>query len=95
MSRGLDLVNQAKYLIVGILGLYAVLKLTNPLWMAAMFVVSIPVLIVMGRWQLYKVSKTQEYVTVTTGTVLGYAGYNMTVRQIELLEAINAKLNDR
>lgn len=92
LSRGLDFINQAKYLIAGILGLYAVLKLTNPYWMIVMFFGSLPALVILGHWHLYKVSKTQEYVNTTKGSVLGYKNYNIAVRQIELLEKILAKL---
>ena len=93
LNRGLDMITQARYLILGILGLYAVLKFTNPIWMAVMFFISLPILIIIGRWQLYKVSKTQEFITNTKGTVLGYTGYNMQVRTIELLEQISKKLD--
>jgi hypothetical protein len=93
LSMGLDFVNQAKYLIVGILGLYAVLKLSDIRLMALMFLVSIPILTIMGRWKLYKVSQTQEFITTTKGSVLGYRNYNMQVRQIELLEEIKTLLN--
>ena len=88
LHRGLDFVNQARYWIIGILGLYAVLKLTNPVWIAAMVVVSSPILIFVGRWHLYRVSKTQEFITSTKGTVLGYSSYNVQVRQMKLLEEI-------
>jgi hypothetical protein len=92
LSRGLDFINQAKYLIVGILALYAILKLTDPLWMIAMFVVSIPVLTILGHWQLYKVSKTQEFVTTTKGSVLGYTSYNINVKTLETLQEIKELL---
>jgi hypothetical protein len=86
LSRGLDFVNQGKYLIIGVLALYAILKLTNPILMAGMFLISIPILTVLGRWHLKKVSKTQEFINTTRGSVLGFSGYNM---QIEILETLN------
>lgn len=92
-QMGLNAVNNLKYLVAAIIALYVVLKLTNPMWMVAIGLVSIPCLIVLGRWQLYRVNKINEYVTQTKGTVLGYNSYNMQVRTIELLESIDKKLN--
>lgn len=95
LSRGLDFINQAKYLIVGILALYAILKLTDPIWMAAMFIVSIPILTILGRWQLYKVSKTQEFITTTKGAVLGYNSYNINVEILKTLQEIRDRSANR
>ena len=88
LYRGLDFINQARYLVIGILGLYAVLKLTNPMWLLAMFSVSVPTLVLVGRWQLYKVSSTQEYITTILGTVTGYGTYNLALKNVELQEAL-------
>lgn len=95
LKKGLDLITEARYLIISILGGYAVLKLTNPLWLVAMFVVSIPILTVVGRWYLIKVSKAQEFVTTVKGSVLGYKPYNLAVKQTELLEKILTELQSR
>ena len=92
LKKGLDLITEARYLIISILGGYAVLKFTNPLWLVGMFLVSIPILIVVGRWYLIKVSKAQEFVTTVKGSVLGYKPYNLTLKQTELLEEILKEL---
>ena len=92
LKKGLDLITEARYLIISILGGYAVLKLTNPLWLVSMFMVSIPILIIVGRWYLIKVSKAQEFVTTVKGTVLGYRPYNLTVEQNQLLKQILKEL---
>lgn len=88
LSRGLDFVNQGRYLILGILGIYAVLKLANPIWLVVMFVVCTPVLILLGRWNLYKVAQSQEFIVTTRGTVTGYGSYNLAVKNVELQEQI-------
>jgi hypothetical protein len=89
LSTGLDFINQAKYLIAGIMAVYALLHFTNPWTMVIMFLVSVPIITVLGHWKLYKVSKTQEYVSTTKGTVTGYGVYNMTVKMVQLLEKIS------
>lgn len=92
LYRGLDFINQGRYLIIGILGIYALLKFTNPLWMAGMFIIAVPILIVLGRWHLYRVSKVQEFVTTIKGSVLGYNSYNVSVEGVELLQGILQEL---
>jgi len=78
--------------IIGVLGLYAVLKLTNPMWLILMFGGSIPALIVIGRWHLYKASKTQEFIQNTKGSVLGYKPYNLQLKRTEATEQILEEL---
>ena len=88
LKKGLDLITEARYLIISILGGYSVLKLTNPWWIIVMFIVSIPILTVAGRWYLYKVSRVQEFVTTIKGSVLGYKIYNLSVEKVDLLKQI-------
>lgn len=88
MLRGLGMANEFKYVIVGIFAAYFTLKLTNPVWLVAMFVVACPVLVLLGRWQLLRVSRVSEWVGSQFGSVLGYNQYNLQVRQYELLEEI-------
>ncbi len=95
LSTGLDFFNQGRYLILGVLGLYAVLKFTNPFLMVLMFAISLPILTILGHWKFYKVNKTQEYVNVKKATVTGYNGYNMTVEQTRLLGEILKELKSK
>ena len=88
LQNGLNLITEARYLIISILGGYAVLKLTNPWLMVLMFLISIPILIVAGRWYLYNVKKVQEFVTVTKSSVLGYKPYNVTVETLDELKGL-------
>ena len=95
LNRGLDVANQLKYVVAGILALYVILKFTNPVWIAVMFVVSLPILTFIGRWHLYKAAKSQEYITTIKGSVTGYGNYNLQIQIAELLEQILAKLNEK
>jgi len=93
-QRGLGIINEFKYLVAGIMAGYVILKLTNP-WLALMVgILSLPPLIFLGRWQLHKVSKVSEWVSAQKGSVLGYSGYNIQVRSMELLESIDKKLDE-
>lgn len=93
--RGLDMVNSFKYLVAGLMAGYVILKLTNPLWMLIIGVASIPPLILLGKWQLKKVSKVSEWVSTEHGTVLKYSNYNLQVRILETLQEIEKKLNNK
>ena len=93
-KRGLDIVNDFKYVGAGIFGVYFTLKLANPLWIAAMLLGGMPVLIVIGRWHLTRASKAQEFVTTVKGSVVGYSSYNLQVEQVALLKQILEKLNN-
>ena len=93
-QRGLSLINDFKYLGAGIFGLYILAKFTNPIWILLMTAVSLPPLIILGRWQLYRVSRIGEWVSRQFGTVLGYNEYNMYVKQTELQKKILDKLDE-
>ena len=93
---GLQQANDYKYVAAAIFGIYYTLKLANPIWIGVMFIVSLPLLAVLGRWWLYRGQKTSEFVTTTKGSVLGYNSYNIQIQQNELLEEIlNALKNAR
>ena len=90
---GLAAINNAKYLVAGIITIYVILKFTNPLWMLAVGIISIPFLILIGRWQMHKANKIQEYANTTKGTVLGYQGWNVSIETLNTLKEISAKLD--
>lgn len=94
-KNGLNAVNDLKYLVAGIVAFYVVLKLDNPWWMLGIGLVSIPLLIVVGRWQLYRANKIQEYINTTRGSVLGYNGYNMQIDTLETLKLILSELQNK
>jgi hypothetical protein len=93
-QRGLGIINEFKYLVAGIMAGYVILRFTNPWWMLVIGLVSLPFIILLGRWQLHKVSRVSEWVGVQYGSVLGYNNYNLSIRTVELLEDINKKLDN-
>ena len=92
LEKGMELINKGRYFILAILGLYFTLKLTNPLWLGVMFVVGTPTLIVVGRYYLHRVSRIQEWVNATFGSVLGYQQFNAVVESLEELRKIRELL---
>ena len=105
LQRGFALFNETKNYLMLIFGVYWTAKsmewwlatgysngfLIIVLGIAATF--GIGVLLVAGRWHLFKASKSIEYITQINGSVTQYQGYNMAVRQLELLEEISKKLD--
>lgn len=90
--RGLNMVNEFKYLILGLIAIYVALKLTSPFWIAIIGLSCIPVLIIIGRWELRKAAKVEQWVSTEYGSVLKYQDFNIKVKQTELLEEILKEL---
>lgn len=74
LKAGLNLVNDFKYLVAGIIALYYTLKLDSVSWLAILFVVSLPVLVVIGWFYTHKMAKALEW----TGMIFSsyFARYN-------------------
>lgn len=99
-QRGIGLLNEFKYYFIFLFSGYWTVKFTeivgiriNPAWVVVAGVLGIPVLILIGRWHLYKAQKPIEYVTTMNGSIQKFGMYNMGVRQIELLEDLNKNIN--
>jgi len=86
LNRGLSLLNEARYLIIAILALYAILKMDNPAFLVLMFSVSIPLLCILGWLQVHKMAKIMDFLNVRFST--HYSKY-----QVELQEEQNRLLS--
>ncbi len=99
LQKGLDLVNQFKYLVAGILAVYYMLKLESYAVLLAIFIVSIPILTFAGWFYTHKMAKALEW----TGMIFSsyFARYNVdmaeknienTTESVVLLKEIRDKL---
>ena len=61
LEHGLNLLNEFKYLIAGILAFYYFLKTDNIMIMVWIFVVAVPLLTVAGWFWLHKAKRSLEY----------------------------------
>lgn len=95
LSNGMAVANEFRNVLLGIVALYIALKLANPLWMVGMFGVAIPVLTVIGYYNVHKMSKVKEWLTIKFSTHYGIQQFDYIKRQCELLEAINFKLEPK
>lgn len=99
LQRGFSLVNEAKnYILIFLGSLWTAKAITffgftiNPNWVTIGAIVGFPCLIVIGRWDLFKASKSREFITNQHGTVTAYNSYNMSVKMVELQELILEEL---
>lgn len=91
-QKGLSLVNEFKYLVFGILGVYYTLKLSNPIWLIIMLVVCIPLLIILGWMSVHHVSKVVDFLSIRFGTHWSKYNYELLENQLKELKEINEKL---
>lgn len=105
LQRGFGLVNEAKNYAFIIFGSVLTVEFVDffgykisSWWIIVAGIIGIPILLLAGRWDLFKLSKAREFATVQHGSVTRYDSYNMTVRMIEqqdeiikLLETIKSK----
>ena len=104
LQKGFGLVNEAKNYILIIFGTYWTIK-TMDWWIRTNLsdmtlvtglgigaIVGIGFLVLIGRWDLFKLSKAREFAMVQHGSVTQYGNYNMQVKALELQEEILKEL---
>jgi len=83
LQRGLQLLNEFKYLVAGILAFYYALDLDSILLLVAIFFVSLPVLILVGFFHVHKMAKALEW----TGMMFSsyFARHNVDLQEQQVL----------
>jgi hypothetical protein len=94
-NRGLALLNEFRYLLMGILAVYALLKLDNPWIMLIMFVVAVPVLCFLGWIFTHYMAKTMDFLNINFSTHFSKYIIEMQERQVKALENIDEKMGSR
>jgi hypothetical protein len=92
MQRGLGLLNEMRYLIMAIFGVYLTFKMSNPMIMVIMFIVSIPILCILGYISVIHMGKVMDYLQIKFSTVWGKYGYELQEEIIKQLKDIKDKL---
>lgn len=91
-NRGLTLLNEFRYLLMGILAVYALLKLDNPWTMLVMFVVAVPILCVLGWVFTHKMARVMDFLNINFSTHFSKYSIEMQERQVKALESIEEKI---
>jgi hypothetical protein len=90
-QKGLDLFNQFRYLLMLIFGVYVTMKLSNPVWLVVMFVVSCPILILIGYVAVHHVNKVMDWLNIEFATYWSRYQFDLQERQVKAMEEINEK----
>ncbi len=85
---GLGVINEFRNLFLGLAALYVGLHLENVLWIVVMFVPSIFVVGLIGRYNVHKLSKMKEWLNMRFSTHYGIKSFNYQEEQNELLKEI-------
>lgn len=94
LGRGLNELNNWKNLFLGIIGLAIALKFDSVGLMIVMFLVSIPILALVGYVMVHHVSRLTEYLGVKFGSHYAMRNFDYVKAQYELLEDIKRLLED-
>lgn len=95
LKTGNSVVSEFRYTILGIMGLYAVLRLTNPLWLIGITVLSTPILIVIGNFWTHRVGKVVEWLSVKFATHYAIKQFKITEDTLKELRAIRKAISKK
>jgi len=92
IERGLQLVNDFKYVIAGVLALYFAINLDNIIFIPITFFVALPILWLIGYiWITYAV-KSMEWINIEHATFWTRYNYSLQEKQLEFLEKLCGEL---
>ncbi len=102
LQRGLQLLNEFKYLVAGILTVYYMLKLDSYALLLTIFAVSIPVLTFVGWFYTFKMAKALEWTNMMFSSYFGRYSMDLnektaenTVKTAELLTEIRDLIKNK
>lgn len=88
INSGLTIMNNFRNLGLGIFALYFALKLTNPLYLILMVIVALPILAVIGYYNVHTMAKVIEWLSVKFSTHYGIKQYTFIEKQTQYLKKI-------
>lgn len=88
LLQGLAVVDKFKNLGIFILGVYGLARFTNPWLMLIVFTTCLPVLLILGYVNAWHFNKVVDWLTIELGTHWGRYTYDLSEKQIKLLEEI-------
>lgn len=102
LQKGLNLMNEFKYLVAGILALYYTLQLDSYMILVGIFVISIPVLTFIGWFHTHKMAKAMEWTAMVFSSY--FSRYNVdlnentadnTAKTVKLLEELLQEIKNK
>lgn len=99
LQKGFELVNQSKNYFFILFGGYWTVRSVEVLGyklnadaILILGLLGLPILAVVGRWYLFRASKSIEYIIAQHGTVTQYNSYNLQIDILNELEKLNRNL---
>lgn len=94
LNEGLNVLNQFKYLVGGILAFCFLIKLTSYIWIGGIFLGSLPLLILIGYVWSRRVMRTLEWFNIEFSTHFAKYNIQMQEKHVELLMDIKKLLEN-
>src|SRR3990167_10010516 len=104
LQRGFGLFNETKNYILILFTTYWTVKTADywlgfgisDLWLAGgllgLAILGLGILLLVGRWDLYVLAKAREALNAKDGSILQFKGHNISVWNVNLMEAVAGKL---
>ena len=93
LQRGLGVIEKFKTPGAAIIALYAVLKLTNPMWMVWVTLAIFPPLIIIGHYDVHRMSKVTEWLSTKFSTHYGIKTFELNQETVKILGEIKQILS--
>jgi len=88
IQKGLLLLNEMRYLILGIFTIYFTLKFDNILLIPLMFICCLPILLTLGWLAVHHMDKVIEYLNIEFATHFSRHNIDLQERQLQMLGEI-------
>ena len=88
MTSGVGIVNEFRNVGLGIFAAYFALKLDNPMLLILMAGLCVPVLIIMGYYNVHKISKVKDWLNIKFGSHYGIKQFELQEQQVALLKQL-------
>lgn len=92
ITSGVGIINDFRNIFLGLFALYFTFKLTDPWILGILFLISLPILGILGYINVHKISKVKEWLSTKYGSHYTMEQYKLSKRQVEVLEEISKKL---
>ncbi len=90
--KGLELLNEFRYLVMAVLGFYFALRMDSPILIPLMFLLSIPALIFFGWLSVHHISKVCEWLNIQFSTHWSRYTYDLQEEMIKHLKEIKDEI---
>jgi hypothetical protein len=92
ITRGNGEMRNFKELVFGVMALYALLKLTNPLWMIWVILGILPIQAIVGWYSVHRMGIVVEWLSTKFSTVFQKNNFDNVEKTVKLLEEIKDKI---